>query len=89
MLTAKDVAYLFLSDARLKQNVAPVQFPSQLKSIGLQDVCWKWNEIAEETFGLEGESCGVVAQEVKKIFPWAVIEGKDATCVCSTTFYTR
>ena len=40
-------------------------------------MCWLWNEIAEENFGLTGESCGVIAQEVQKLYPWAVTEGKE------------
>ena len=68
--------YLFFSDEHLKNNITT--FPhSQYNNIGLTGVCWTWNEVAERTFGLTGESCGVIAQEVQKLYPWAVTEGKD------------
>lgn len=62
------------SDLKLKQNITAV--PHSLYSvIGLRGVCWGWNEIAKKTFGLSGEDCGVIAQEVKKLYPHAVIRG--------------
>ncbi|KAJ7380211.1 hypothetical protein OS493_010924 [Desmophyllum pertusum] len=76
IITLANLAHFF-SDERLKQDIVAVQFPSQYHHIGLQEVCWKWNEIAEKNFGLRGEGCGVIAQEVTKTYPWAVIKGKD------------
>ncbi|PFX28356.1 hypothetical protein AWC38_SpisGene6931 [Stylophora pistillata] len=35
-------------------------------------VCWEWNEVAKQKFGLSGKDCGVIAQEVKKLYPHAV-----------------
>ena len=50
---------------------------SEYKDIGLRGVCWKWNEDAEKSFGLTGEACGVIAQEVKILYPRAVSQGND------------
>ena len=67
--------YYFLSDEHLKNNITA--FPhSPYNNIGLTGVCWTWNEVAEREFNLTGESCGVIAQEVQKLYPWAVTEGK-------------
>ena len=33
---------------------------------------------AGRTFGLTGEDCGVIAQEVKVLYPWAVTAGTDS-----------
>ena len=54
-----------------------VPFLSQFEDVGLRDVCWKWNEIPEAAFGLTGEGCGVIAHEVKNLYPWAVLKGRD------------
>ena len=68
--------YYFFSDEYLKNNVTTLP-RSQYNNIGLTGICWTWNEVAEMKFGLTGESCGVIAQEVQKLYPWAVNEGKD------------
>ena len=65
-----------LSDRALKQNITALPH-SPYKVIGLEGVCWEWNIIAEKTFGLTGEDCGVIAQEVNKLYPCAVTKGKD------------
>jgi len=65
-----------LSDRDLKRNITTVPH-SRYSAIGLEAVCWEWNEIANKTFGLTGEECGVIAQEVKKLYPLAVTRGKD------------
>ena len=49
------------SDANLKADITP-----------LNPVTWKWNAIAEQ-FGLEGESHGLIAQDVAKVWPDAVV----------------
>ena len=65
-----------LSDRNLKQNITTIPH-SSYNGIGLDGVCWKWNEVAEKTFGLAGEGCGVIAQEVESLYPCAVTRGKD------------
>ncbi|XP_078376506.1 uncharacterized protein LOC144659857 [Oculina patagonica] len=63
-----------VSDKNLKQNVTTVPH-SPYNVIGLEGVCWEWNAIAEKTFGLTGEDCGVIAQDVQKLYPSAVTRG--------------
>lgn len=70
------VTYAFFSDEHLKNNTTTLPY-SQYNDIGLTGVCWTWNEIAQMNFGLTGEGCGVIAQEVQKLYPWAVLEGAD------------
>ena len=66
----------FLSDENLKSNVTVLP-SSRYNDIGLTGVCWKWNDIAQQKFGLTGEACGVIAQEVQKLYPKAVLVGED------------
>lgn len=64
------------SDERLKQNI--ITLPrSEYSIIGIRVVCWEWNAIAEKTFGFKGNACGVIAQEVQKLYPSVVTEGND------------
>lgn len=65
-----------ISDQNLKNNVT-ILLHSEYKDIGLRGVCWKWNEDAKKSFGLTGKGCGVIAQEVRKLYPWTVLQGKD------------
>ena len=65
-----------LSDENLKSNVTVLP-SSPYNDIGLTGVCWKWNDIAQQKFGLTGEGCGVIAQEVQKLYPKAVLVGED------------
>ena len=44
-----------LSDRDLKLNITTLPH-SSYNVIGLEGACWEWNEIAEKTFGLTGES---------------------------------
>jgi len=67
--------YLF-SDPNLKYNVTILPH-SEYNDIGLRGVCWKWNEDAKKSFGLTGDGCGVIAQEVRMLYPWAVSQEKD------------
>ena len=60
-----------LSDHELKKNVTTLPH-SPYRAIGLRGVCWEWNEVAKQKFGLSGRDCGVIAQEVKKLYPQAV-----------------
>ena len=68
-------AYMF-SDENLKYNVTMLPH-SEYNDIGLRGVCWKWNEDAKKSFGLVGDGCGVIAQEVRMLYPWVVSQGKD------------
>ena len=68
-------AYIY-SDKDLKENLTTLS-SSEFNNIGLRGVCWEWNENAQKTFGLTGEDCGVIAQEVKVLYPWAVTAGTD------------
>ena len=70
------VAGAVMSDMDLKLNITTLPH-SPYNVIGLEGACWEWNQIAEKTFGLTGKGCGVIAQEVKKLYPLAVIRGKD------------
>ena len=70
------LAGAYFSDEDLKDNVTTLSC-SDFNDIGLRGVCWKWNENAQKTYGLTGEDCGVIAQEVKVLYPWAVAEGTD------------
>ncbi|XP_073227743.1 guanylate-binding protein 2-like [Porites lutea] len=69
--------YLVLfSDENLKSNVTVLLY-SIYNDIGLTGVCWKWNDNAQQKFGLTGEACGVIAQQVQKLYPEAVLVGED------------
>ena len=63
------------SDARLKENVI-ILTPSKYEVLRVREVRWTWNKEAEK-FGLRGEARGVIAQEVEKLYPWAVVTGTD------------
>ena len=69
-------AALRFSDSDLKRNITTLP-GSPYSVINLEGACWEWNEIAYKTFGLTGEECGVIAQEVKKLYSFAVTRGKD------------
>ena len=64
-----------LSDENLKSNVTVLP-SSPYNDIGLTGVCWKWNDIAQQKYGLTGEACGVIAQEVQKLYPKALLVGE-------------
>ena len=68
-------AYLF-SDQRLKQDVTLLPH-SEYDNLCLSGVSWKWNKTAKQRFGLEGEGRGVIAQEVEKLYPFAVTKRRD------------
>ena len=65
---------LLFSDKGLKQNITTLP-RSKYELIGLRGVRWFWNKHAEDTFGLNGSSEGVIAQEVEGIYPEAVKVG--------------
>ena len=60
----------------LKYNVTTLSH-SEYNDIGLRGVCWNWKESAKKSFGLTGSGCGLIAQEVRMLYPWAVLQGKD------------
>jgi len=62
------------SDIRLKKNIKRV--PSFFDALGLSGCIWEWNEEAAK-LGLTGQSFGLIAQEVEKIIPEAVVEAED------------
>lgn len=66
--TGFNTAALALSDARLKANITLIGF---LKGFKLYE--WHWNALAE-SLGLKGKSYGVIAQEVIKTRPDAVVD---------------
>ena len=68
---------LLLSDVQLKNNVTVLPL-SRYNSVGLSGFSRQWNEIAKEKFGLIGVGQGVIAQDVKKLYPWAAVNGADA-----------
>ena len=70
------VTCYFLSDENLKSNLTVLP-SSPYNDIGLTGVCWKWNDIAKQKYGLTGEACGVIAQQVQKLYPKAVLVGED------------
>ena len=65
-----------VSDKDLKSNITTLPH-SEYNDIGLRGVCWNWNESAKKSFGLTGAGCGVIAQEVRMLYPWAVLQRKD------------
>lgn len=65
----------FISDERLKQNITTIP-GSEYEKIGLRGVTWVWNEKAQ-ALGMRGKEQGVIAQEVEKIYPEAVMQGSD------------
>ena len=69
-------AGIAMSDRDLKLNITSV-LHSPYYVIGLEGAGWEYSEIAEKTFGLTGKEYGVIAQEVKKLYPLAVTRGKD------------
>ena len=62
----------FMSDVRLKNEIT---FIGKLEN-GIKIYKWKWNEKGKELAGDQVEF-GVLAQEVQKIVPEAVITGPD------------
>ena len=70
-------AYMaFLSDENLKSNVTVLPY-SIYNDIKLTGVCWKWNDNAQQKFGLKGEACGIIAQQVQKLYSKVVLVGED------------
>lgn len=57
------------SDRRLKQNIKYIGDEN-----GHKTYTWTWNDLANDYFGLKGESRGVIADEVEKVMPEAISE---------------
>lgn len=66
----------FFSDQRLKQNITILP-RSEYDIVNLSGVDWKWTEVARTKFGLGDAGRGVIAQEVEKLYPWAVVTRSD------------
>jgi hypothetical protein len=70
----KDVVAFSTSDERLKTNVNVILNPLE-KIESIKGVEYTWNKELQDTF--EGKDIGVLAQDVEKILPEAVIERED------------
>ena len=70
------VLFAALSDLRLKENIT-VLSQSEFEQIGLHGYSWVWSRKATEELGKSGTDHGVIAQEVEKLYPWAVVTGQD------------
>ena len=66
------VATLFSSDARLKTEIRETGGRYGVR--GIKEYRWKWNSTAKRLYGLTGKAVGVIAQEVEKVLPRAVVE---------------
>lgn len=61
------------SDARLKDNITAVSEERALSILSsLRGAEWDWNDKKSALAGLHGS--GLVAQEVQKVMPWAVLD---------------
>ncbi|XP_068700829.1 uncharacterized protein [Montipora foliosa] len=65
----------FLSDSRLKENITLLPY-SEYETIGLHSFSWVWSKAAEG-LGKSGCDQGLIAQDVEKLYPWAVGTGPD------------
>lgn len=50
---------------------------SEFEEIGLQSYSWVWSKKAVAELGIRGIEHGVIAQEVEKLYPWAVVMGDE------------
>ena len=68
-----DITAFYSSDIRLKENIQPIQNAlSKVETISGNEYDWK--EGFEEIHTKKGNDIGVIAQEIQKILPQAVIE---------------
>jgi len=70
LTAASQIPGLFPSDRRLKKNITKM---GQLKS-GLNIYKWEWIDGAKELGADMNHTLGVIAQEVKELFPNAVVK---------------
>jgi hypothetical protein len=70
---ANDVVAFSTSDARLKQDIRPIG--SALEKVrDLNGVLFTWDTDTVDVHGYEGQSVGVLAQDVQRVLPEAVRE---------------
>lgn len=72
-------AGLFGSDKKLKKNIKKVKDKKGKKAKtkdGIDIAEWEWNDKAKRDYGLSGKARGVIAQEVEKKRPDAVVKNK-------------
>jgi hypothetical protein len=68
-----DIVAYSTSDERLKENIQPIQNAlSKVENISGNE--YNWKEEFENIHGFKGNDVGVIAQEIQKILPEAVIE---------------
>jgi len=60
------------SDYRLKENITALPH-SEFQEIGLQSYSWVWSRKAVAELSMRGTGRGVIAQDVEKLYPWAVV----------------
>lgn len=66
------VLFGLFSDSRLKENITVVPH-SEFEEIGLLGYRWIWSKKAVAELGMiRGTEHGVIAQDVEKLYPWAV-----------------
>jgi hypothetical protein len=68
-----DITAYYTSDERLKENIQPIQNAlSKVETISGNE--YNWKEGFDEIHTKKGNDIGVIAQEIQKILPQAVIE---------------
>jgi hypothetical protein len=68
-----DITAYYTSDERLKENIQPIQNAlSKIETISGNE--YNWKEGFEEIHTKKGNDIGVIAQEIQKILPQAVVE---------------
>jgi hypothetical protein len=68
-----DITAFYTSDERLKENIQPIQNAlSKVETISGNE--YNWKEGFEEIHTKKGNDIGVIAQEIQKILPQAVVE---------------
>jgi uncharacterized coiled-coil protein SlyX len=68
-----DIVAFSTSDERLKENIQPIQNAlSKVETISGNE--YNWKEEFENIHGFKGNDVGVIAQEIQKILPQAVME---------------
>ena len=68
-----DITAYYTSDERLKENIQPITNAlSKVESISGNE--YNWKEGFDEIHTKKGNDIGVIAQEIQKILPQAVIE---------------
>ena len=67
-----DITAFYTSDARLKDNITPIDDPLA-KVISISGNTYDWNNES----GKEGKDVGVIAQEIEQVLPEAVTTRKN------------